>query len=344
MADKIINECLCFVQCYFGSVANENISLVISNFYSDEDLVKAKSVIYDLCVKTLEAGTAPRIITHKKSDSKKKLEADDILKFTSLLDEKGECEAVFVAHDLRKVPRTDPSSADVFVLMGQVDELREKVDSFMSMKQQLNEVQNMVSGLVASSKAANFSKNSSFGNLGTQNFSRQPNISAGTGGNGMAGDTNLRVAIPQSQASGQGNPSASSAAPSGGSRLSYAKVARKPPVVGSKAVQQSSMKASSKPREFHIHLGNLELDTTPTSILDYMKESKVPIRVLDCEILQSSRVAKPRCLSAHMIIDARDKDQAFVADNWPGEVTIRPWRVYRSRFRAQRVDDEDSWH
>ena len=104
------------------------------------------------------------------------------------------------------------------------------------------------------------------------------------------------------------------------------------------------MKASSKPREFHIHLGNLEPNTTSASILDYMKDSKVPIHVLNCEILYSSRVMKPRCLSAYMIIDAWDMDQAFIADNWPGEVIIRPWKVYRSRVYGQRVNDEDSWH
>ena len=53
MAENIINECLSFVKCYFGSVPYENISLVISNFFFDEDLVNIKTVIYDLCEKTL---------------------------------------------------------------------------------------------------------------------------------------------------------------------------------------------------------------------------------------------------------------------------------------------------
>ena len=40
MAGNAVNEVLCFVFTHFGSVPNENISVVISNFYEEEELVK----------------------------------------------------------------------------------------------------------------------------------------------------------------------------------------------------------------------------------------------------------------------------------------------------------------
>ena len=89
MADIVVNEVLCFVFTYFGSVSNENISVVISNFYEVEELVKSKIAIHDLCVKILDASKVPRIIAHSKkndAEKKKKLEADNILKYVSLLD------------------------------------------------------------------------------------------------------------------------------------------------------------------------------------------------------------------------------------------------------------------
>ena len=65
--------------------------------------------------------------------------------------------------------------------------------------------------------------------------------------------------------------------------------------------------------------------------------------MLDCEIIQSKRVDKLRCLSSHVTIDARDKDKAFDAATWPGEVPVRPWRVFnkgtRFRFNDQHGSD-----
>ena len=39
-ADVVFNEVLCFVFSHFENVPNDNISVVISNFYDDEELIK----------------------------------------------------------------------------------------------------------------------------------------------------------------------------------------------------------------------------------------------------------------------------------------------------------------
>ena len=134
---------------------------------------------------------------------------------------------------------------------------------------------------------------------------------------GSANDTNLRVNIPSLQSAAQSFSAASTDSQLANvNRPSYAQAACKPPVVGSKPIGQSSIKASTKPREFHIHLGNLDFGTTSDTIISYIRDSGV-IRELDCEIIQSKRVDKLKCVSAHVTIDARDRDKGFDAANWP---------------------------
>ena len=96
----------------------------------------------------------------------------------------------------------------------------------------------------------------------------------------MASNANLCINISQILAA---NITLSSAAPSTvqggnvGGRSSYAQAARKP-VVGSKVSDHSIIKASSKPREFHLHVANLNVNTTSDMISDNVKEHYVPVR------------------------------------------------------------------
>jgi hypothetical protein len=193
MATLIVNESLCFVYSHFGNVPNENIALVLAKFYSDDDLVKAKAAIHEVCMRSLDESSVPRIIAHKKTENKRKLDAEDIVKFVVLLDENITVKNVtFVASDLRKVPQVDPSSVDLCFLMETVDDLRRKVESLLDVKQQLSAVQNMVSGLSAK---VNVGLNARQNN---QEQAHRPS----TQPVGMAKDTNLKVNFPPAASSG----------------------------------------------------------------------------------------------------------------------------------------------
>ena len=60
---------------------------------------------------------------------------------------------------------------------------------------------------------------------------------------------------------------------------------RKPVMVGSMHVDNSTFKASSKPREFRLYLGNIELDTSVEEITKYVECNNVPVRILSCDIV-----------------------------------------------------------
>ena len=66
MADNIvISEVLSFVKLQFGSVSAGSIQTVIATFFNDDELSKAKAVIYGICVKCLPEGSISRIIARK---------------------------------------------------------------------------------------------------------------------------------------------------------------------------------------------------------------------------------------------------------------------------------------
>ena len=161
--------------------------------------------------------------------------------------------------------------------MPTVEDLRKKVESLVDIKEQLNAIQSMVSGLVATAKPTGLAQNL---RPTTQNGNHQlTNLPSSSG---LASDTNLRVKIPPLQSAVQSSSAAGTISqPANFNRPSYAQAARKPPIVESKSIDQSPIKASTKPREFHIHLGNLDLATTSDMVMSYIKDCGV-IRVLDC--------------------------------------------------------------
>ena len=80
MAGLAVNEVNCFVSTHFGSVPNDNIQTTITNFYVDDDLLKARLLLNDICVLKQSTDEIPRLIAHKgEKDKKKKTLSEDIL-------------------------------------------------------------------------------------------------------------------------------------------------------------------------------------------------------------------------------------------------------------------------
>jgi hypothetical protein len=58
MAEIIFNEVLCFVNCHFGSVPNDSISVVLSTFYTEEDRVSESEIRDSRCMCKAYSGCA----------------------------------------------------------------------------------------------------------------------------------------------------------------------------------------------------------------------------------------------------------------------------------------------
>ena len=330
MADNIvINEVLCFIKSHFGSVPSDSIRTVISTFFTDDELTKAKAVVHDICVKNLLERSVPSIIA-RKGDNKKKSDAEDIVAYFTLLDESAFSDVTYVAQNLHRIPVMDPSAIDICFLLETVEDMKKKIEALSDISKQVANLNTAVNNLTIRQ-----------GNRSTESFSRdvpsqqqrvpgvlqQQNISDASyaavasavtkaqNATGMAKDVNLQVALPV-MSQHQSAPVRS--------------FNRKPVVVGSKHVDNTKLKASAKPRELHIYLGNLDNDTTADDIRDYVQANTISVRILACDIVHSSRFEETRSCSAHVTVNFLDKDKALSPDSWPDGSTVRQWRQRRT--------------
>ena len=62
MAEVLINEIICFVSNHFHSVVAANILTVFNTFYEEDELMKAKADLYEICKKNITDCDIPRII------------------------------------------------------------------------------------------------------------------------------------------------------------------------------------------------------------------------------------------------------------------------------------------
>jgi hypothetical protein len=119
-------------------------------------------------------------------------------------------------------------------------------------------------------------------------------------------------------------------------------------IVGSKTADNNTgrLKVSSKPRQFHLYIGNLEIGTTIEDIRSHCSDAG--IRVLEFELVRSLRYTDVRAAAAHVIIDLRDKDKVMQPGVWFEDVVIRPWRIAQRKqndggFSGHKRNDWDDW-
>ena len=76
--------------------------MILSAFYSEEEVMKTKTTTRDFCAKSSEGMSALYIIT-RRGENRLTLDAGNILKCVTLLEEQNSPQAEFVAHNLRKI-------------------------------------------------------------------------------------------------------------------------------------------------------------------------------------------------------------------------------------------------
>ena len=87
MADNvIISELLCFLKSHFRNIRLASILTVISSYFSEDEICKAKLILHELCVKYLGEDNVPRLII-RKGENKRKTDSEDVGNFLKLLDE-----------------------------------------------------------------------------------------------------------------------------------------------------------------------------------------------------------------------------------------------------------------
>ena len=155
MADKvIISELLCFLKSHFGNILLASILTVISSYFSEDEIRKAKLILHELCDKYLGEDNVPRLII-RKGENKRKTDSEDVGNFLKLLDEHKIELPLFVALNARRIPHIDPVNVDLCFLLELVEELRRSVSSLMNVKKVIDGLQTTVTALSRSSVSSN---------------------------------------------------------------------------------------------------------------------------------------------------------------------------------------------
>jgi hypothetical protein len=328
MAENVIfSELLCFLKSHFGNTPLSGILSVISSYYTEDEICKAKLQIHELCCKNLDESDVPRLV-NRKGDNKRKMDSEDIGKFFVILDEHKIVLPQFAAINLRRVPQIDPSNIDLCFLLESVEDLRKSVAGLLDVRKDIDNLQTTVSALSRSSIVAPARTNVSHRqDSGSGLKSAQQSVPVGSSKAIPSYSQTLRVNLPPAS---DGNPQ------------SFTTVSRAKPIIGTKQADSSTatkLKASNEPRAFHLYVGNLDTSYDSSAVSDYLKE--INIKVLSCEIVHSRHSSDdyiPRATSAHVVIDATDKEKALSSSTWETGIVVRPWRFPRKHW-SQDIDN-----
>jgi hypothetical protein len=128
----IIDELLCFLMNNFAKVPKANILAVIANFYSVDEIIAGKRVLFTFA-ESVSAEGLPRFINRKEGDKKRRLDVEDIYNLAVQLDQLKVLLPTFVALDLSRIPPINPSEADVCALATSVSHLRLELNAMTNL-------------------------------------------------------------------------------------------------------------------------------------------------------------------------------------------------------------------
>ena len=212
--------------------------------------------------------------------------------------------------------------------------MKSQIDSLMEVEKEMYELQNTVKDLSVllmrnnhdgiASACGSGSRSDGFYNRKQSSAETSGKVS-GTHATEMKAGNGLRVNLPDLKETDRNeaiNNNDESYADN------FKNVVKLPLVVEAKS-STFTLKASIKPKEFHLYIINLDVDTEATFIEQCVDEKGSQISVLDAEIVKSKRFNRVRSVAAHVIIDVKDKAKARDPENWPEGVKICPWRQKR---------------
>ena len=130
MATLIVNEASCFKLNNFSGVLTGSISFCYWNLFFDEELIRAIAVLHKVCVKAVGEDQVTRVIT-RKSENRRKLMFEDLMKFVTLFNEHKIVDFCFVAMNLLRVLLIEPGSIDLCFLLVTVSEMKIQVRIYL---------------------------------------------------------------------------------------------------------------------------------------------------------------------------------------------------------------------
>ena len=112
----VINEVLFYARGKFSSQMANNLKLVLSSFYTDEEVVLAKELLHSAAVQCKVVGV-PRHVK-RQGGNRLKVNVDDLVKLLTIIDEQNLMNSLprYVAANINRLPNVTIEDVDVFVL------------------------------------------------------------------------------------------------------------------------------------------------------------------------------------------------------------------------------------
>ena len=120
---KIVNELLTYMSYYMNSKILINITKIANNFYSNEEILEAKKLLWSLFANVLGP-----LIERRDSDKRSCSEANlgDISEALIKLDSEQKF-PIFVAKNLDKIPDRQPDDLNILFLVERISKLEKKI-------------------------------------------------------------------------------------------------------------------------------------------------------------------------------------------------------------------------
>ena len=123
----VINEVLFYAKGKFSSQTANNLKLVLSSFFTDEEVALAKELLHNAAVQGKVVGV-PRYVK-RQGGNRLKLNVDDLVKLLTIIDEQNLMNSLprYVAADINRLPNVTIEDVDMFVLVKKLDAIETRL-------------------------------------------------------------------------------------------------------------------------------------------------------------------------------------------------------------------------
>jgi hypothetical protein len=318
MADEISlvrSEVLCFVQNNISCTPKANLVTCLCGFYSCEDIVQAKDVLFNVASDLDRVVDLPRNRT-RRGDSKQRADVDDLFELWAVLDLAKAKLPTFVAADLRRLPPLSMTNADVCALSVSVMEIRSQLVAMSTAQSKLaDNLEKAVQGQ-ANSLASRPARKSTEGSS-MSSPAKDPPFSPST--------SRPWSEIAAVTAVSDNDPPNVDGFTTVSRKKRQPDMPRiRPMIRGNKAV--SGDKLRPVPRRIAAFVGRLHVDTTEDDLLSFLKDAKIVNPF--CRKLVAKDGKQFKTAAFMVSCDICSSEQFFSESTWPDGCELRDW-VYR---------------
>jgi hypothetical protein len=310
-----------YVQNYFGNSSQKGIIVAVSGFFTLEEIVAAKCLLFNAQDELIDAGhvsgdfSKHRLIQRKADDVKKReLDTADIMALYTDLDKCKASLPVFTAANLKRIPQFVPDATDicsltmnVATLQSQMDIMHKKIESLVKAAEVLPNGNGM------SSVSESYLQRMVVDTLPVSSSSAL----ADAGSLGLASNTSpMSWAVTAASSNDKWQTT---------SHHMQSKVQHQVKIRGSRGTSSPDDRVKAVPRKSILaaYVGRLHIETTEGDLTQYMIEFGV--KGVVCKKLQAEDGRTFNTAAFYVTCSADSKNLFYNKSCWPEGSELRDW-------------------